>query len=333
MSVFTRVLACLILAFSGPAIAGEAAGKPLRILTVGNSFANDATAYLPAMAKASGRNLVLLRANLGGCSLERHVHHLQAFEANSTDPEGRPYRAGLVRSSGDTSPPALGAGGNDTAEPPRFISLKEALESERWDFVTIQQVSTESFKSGSFEPYAGILIGYIHKYAPSAEILVHQTWAYREDCPLFQNGFTQQKMFEGLKSAYGMLAEKYHLRVIPVGTAIQQARKLPRWTFSWPDPKFDYKNPAPGTKPDQKGSLSVGWMVSKDKAHPVASLDFKHCNVEGRYLAASVFYAFLFGDNAADNTFLPGGLDPKDAEILRGIADNVLGRRPAAAVR
>jgi len=65
----------------------------------------------------------------------------------------------------------------------------------------------------------------------------------------------------------------------------------------------------------------------------VASLDYKHCNVEGRYLAGSVFYAFLFGGKASDNSFVPKDVDPQDAKTLRGIADEVLSARKVAVVR
>lgn len=348
MRILTKVL-CLLAVCAGPVFAEESAKNQIKLLTIGNSFANDATAYLPAMAKAGGKDLLLFRANLGGCSLERHARHLKAYEANPADPEGSPYRSGFVRSAEDTHAPKIASGGNEPSteekEPPKNISLKEALESQEWDYVTIQQVSTESFKFESFEPYAGTIVNYVRKYAPKAKIVIHQTWAYREDCPMFKGAFNQAQMYEGLVGAYDQLAKKYDLAIIPVGDAIQEARKLPRWTFKYPDPNFDYKNPAPGTKPDQTGSLNVGWTVKKvpaakptDKTAPpapdkyTASLDFKHCNVEGRYLGASVFYGFLFGEKAAENTFVPEAVDPADATVLRGIADDAVSRRNSASL-
>ena len=65
----------------------------------------------------------------------------------------------------------------------------------------------------------------------------------------------------------------------------------------------------------------------------VAALDFKHCNPEGRYLGASVFYGFLFGGNVAENPFVPPAVKPEDAAVLRGIADKLLVDAPAAAVK
>jgi hypothetical protein len=366
MRSLPKALACLLLVLTGHLMAKEAPKDRVKLLTIGNSFANDATAYLPAMAKAAGKDLMLLRANLGGCTFERHARHMKAFELDPADPQGRPYRGSIVHSlADDVTAPKIASGGTEVdpkaKEAPKNFSLREALEMEKWDYVTIQQVSNTSFQFETFEPYAGELIACIRKYAPTAEILIHQTWAYREDCPLYKDGFDQQKMFDGLVAAYGQLAEKYSLRTIPVGTAMQEARKLPRWTFKYPDPAFNYKEPLPGTSPVQSGSLNVGWTVKKTmvaveepapvaepapagqppaesativKTEPkkveklVASLDFKHCNAEGRYLGASVFYGFLFGGKVAENTFVPPVVKPEDAAVLRGIADEVLAKAP-----
>jgi len=358
-----NTLFCLLFVVVSPLMAKEAPKDHVKLLTIGNSFANDATAYLPAMAKAGGKDLLLFRANLGGCSFERHARHMKAFELNPADPEGSPYKGTFIHSlTDDVTPPGIATGGTEvnknSKQLPKQFSLRQALEAEKWDYVTIQQLSNDSYKFETFEPFAGEIVAYVRKYAPTAEIVILQTWAYREDCPLYKDGFDQQKMFDGLIAAYNQLGEKYSLRSVPVGTAMQEARKLPRWTFKFPDPKFNYKEPVAGTKPEQTGSLNVGWTVKKtvvpvkalepsvgaasggvatqpaaaEKVEKlVASLDFKHCNAEGRYLGASVFYGFLFGGKVAENSFVPPGVKPEDASVLRGIADTVLAKVPAHA--
>ncbi len=337
-----------------PAIAAEAR-KSVKLLTIGNSFANDATFYLPEIAQAAGKDLLIFKANPGGCSLQRHAGAMQAYELNPQDPKGQLYGPGFV-------PPR--PGGKKTH------SLQEALRAEKWDFVTIQQLSNDSFKYETFEPYAKSIIDCIRANAPQAEILVHRTWAYREDYPGFADGtFAQQMMFEGLVSAYGKLSDAYHLRVIPVGTAIQAARSTPRWKFTFPDPDFNYTQPVLGTNPKQLGSLNVGWKVitSAVKAtspdnipepvdqptpgNPAAApgapaapaiakeaekttkavLDFKHCNADGRYLGALVFYGFIFGEKPSSATFVPQLVKPEDAILLRGIADETLAGAAAKA--
>ncbi len=258
------------------------------------------------MAEADGHDLLLFLANPGGCDLKRHAGWIEAHRKDPESLEGKPYPAAFV--------PA-----RDDVPEGKMYSLAEALAAEDWDFVTIQQVSNLSFKEESFEPHAETVIDCIRKNAPGAEILIHQTWAYREDYPGFSDGkFNQEIMYEKLEKNYRTLAERYGLRVIPVGKAFQEARSLPRWTFSFPDPNYDYENPKSYDKPNQAGSLIVGWMLTKyaDGVRVVpklntetgefespaegeitfkASLDFKHCNLEGQFLGGAVWYGLLFG--------------------------------------
>ena len=335
-------------------------GKTVKLLTVGNSFARDATTYLPAMAKAGRHDFLLFQANPGGCTLERHANWATAHEMDPDSSEGKPYPANFTPK-------------RDDVPKGKMYSLAEILAAEEWDYVTIQQVSLLSFKPETFEPYAKTIIDCIHENAPGAEILVHQTWAYREDYPGFADGtFTQEMMFEQLQAAYKELAERYDLRVIPVGEAFQKARSTPRWTFQFPDPNFNYKSPLNATPPDQTGSLNVGWTVRKYKkkvpVEPVlvleeeeseieqpkgeserpmvpresasyreaalvemkeinayrASLDFKHCLPAGRFIGSTVFYGLLFGENVSENSFIPKGLALEDVVAIKSIADEVL---------
>lgn len=288
--------------------------KQVKVLTVGNSFADDACYFLPEFAKAGGKDLLLVRANLGGHSLEQHVSYLQAFETDPNDPKGSPYNA----------PPFLA-----TPEKKK-INLKAFLTSKDWTFVTIQQVSSQSFKEETYEPYAEILVGYIHKNAPGAEILIQETWAYRQDHDFFKDGtFTQEKMYEGLKAAYQKLSARYGLRIIPSGDAYQAARKLPRWTFTFPDPKFDYAKPVTGTLPDQATSLNVGWFWGKDPAtgEPKLTLDAIHSNIYGRYLISSVWYETIFNESVLNNAFVPKEISVADAALLRQVAHEAVQAR------
>lgn len=285
-----------------------APGRPVKLLTIGNSFADNATQYLPDLAQAEGKKLIIFRANLGGHSLQQHVGYLQAWERDPSDPAGRPYRNRTDPRTGET----------------KDFSLPEALQAEDWDHVTIQQLSSMSFKPESYEPHAGILIAAIKKYAPRAEILVHQTWAYREDHPFFADPtrFSQEQMYAGLDQAYRQLAERYKLRIIPVGAAFQNARATKRWDFAFPDPDFNYKHPPASQVPDQPGSLMVGWRWKKNK-HTGAmefGLDAIHANAAGKFLGAAVFYEVLFQDEAEDTSFCPADLSPESVDDLGSIA-------------
>ncbi|MDR0901652.1 MAG: DUF4886 domain-containing protein [Opitutaceae bacterium] len=314
--VFAACILAVVFGFApGFAAQPDVPGQPApresaRVLTIGNSFANDATSFLPQIAGSAGRKLVLFRANIGGCSLERHARHLNAALANPADPEGSPYR---------NNPGVLGISGRDK------VSLPEALAAVDWDFVTIQEWSQRSYKPEYQEPHAGRLIDTIRKLAPRAEIVIHQTWAYREDHPFFQkdDGFTQQKMYDGLRAAYKELSARHGLRILPSGDAMQAARATPRWQYR-PDPNFDFKNPPQGQVPGQKGSLNIGWRWTKDKkGKQVFSLDAIHANVAGRYLTGCVFFEGFYGVDCATVTFTPDDLTKDDAASLRAVAHSV----------
>jgi hypothetical protein len=194
-----------------------------------------------------------------------------------------------------------------------------------WDFVTIQQASPKSFDASSYEPYASEVIAAVRKFAPRAEIVIHQTWAWREDDARFQknDGFTQRKMYDDLRAAYQELSARYGLRILPSGDAMQTARGTPRWQYR-PDPDFDFKNPPEGRVPEQKGSLNVGWRWGKNKAgKQVFSLDTIHCNTAGRYLTGCVFFEGFYGVDCAAVTFAPDGLAKDDAADLRRVAHSV----------
>ena len=274
---FFRLAILFLLPFLG--LAGADPGTPpsqaralasVKLLTVGNSFADNALRYLPGLAKGGGKQLVVLSANLGGHSLKQHVGYIEAFEANPEDPKGRPYGAKVDPVTKQKT------GGK---------SLREALESQDWDVVTIQQVSGESFKQESFQPYANTLIDYIRKYAPHAKILLYETWAYPDDYfPKFRApNLDQKSMYSGIKAAYMKLSEETSLPIIPVGEAFQAVRALP-------------------------GAPSLN--VAGDK----------HANIGGSYLAGATFYEMIFGENVEGNSYVPDGISADEAKILRHAA-------------
>jgi len=246
----------------------------VKLLTIGNSFADNSCACLPDLAKAGGKKLLLFKANLGGHSLAQHAGYVKAFEADPTEPKNHVYKGRIDPRSGEK----------------KDFSLREALESAPWDIVTIQQVSNQSFKAETFQPFAGELIAYVRKYAPQAEIMVHQTWAYPTDF-LEKNKYTidQATMYTQLKAAYQKLADEAGLRIIPVGDAFQAARALPQ--------------PQNLNKPGDK-----------------------HANTAGEYLGGAVFYEVLFHDSVLENSFVPKGLSAEDAQTLRQIAHETVAK-------
>jgi hypothetical protein len=302
---FAAVL-CLVLATATvsaadpvPRAATAKAGRTVRLLVIGNSFSNDATAFLDDLAAADGNTLVQKNASIGGSPLQLHWDKAQLHEREPKNPEG------------------LYSGGR---------GLRQMLLDGPHDFVTIQQRSWSSHDAATFRPYAANLRDYVKRHAPQAELLLHETWAYRIDDPRFSVASapegeprTQRAMYEGLAAAYRTIAGELGVRRIPVGDAFFAADTDPQRGYR-PDPKFDPKAAVAPALPDQSRSLHVGYLWSK-KTDGAATLgmDGHHASTAGRYLGACVWYEVLFGTTCVGNSFT-AGLDADYARFLQDTA-------------
>ena len=184
----------------------------MKILSIGNSFSQDAHNFLHKLAKANGAELTTANLYIGGCSLE--THHKNVVENNAY------YDFELNGGS-----------------PERKISIKEALELDRWDIITLQQVSQLSGIFDSYEPYLTSLASMGRKAQPNAKIYFHQTWAYEIDST--HGGFTnynnnQTEMYRRIIETSEIAAKTINAEIIPSGKVIQTLRE--------DVPLFDYKN-------------------------------------------------------------------------------------------
>ena len=199
-------------------LSGSAA--ELKVLMVGNSFSLSVLTYLPKIAEASGKKLKLGEAMIGSCTIWRHYGE---YGKTEKDPSHRPYWTNLKL----------------PGRPEGKVSLQDLLTADRWDIVTIQQASHESWGE-TFEG-APKLIALIRKHQPQAEIVIQQTWSYRSDDsrvmpPDSEWGFDQNTMYEKLTANYLALAKSIHARVIPTGLAVQIAREKSPVKFKNYDP-------------------------------------------------------------------------------------------------
>ena len=279
--------------------------KTIRLLTIGNSFAGNALTYLEPIAEATGAvHFDIGRANLGGCSLEKHWN-LATYTAR--EPGFKTYCVGV---DGDGEPLEMG--------------LQNVLAAKPWDVVTLQQTSRKSWLRESFEPWLGQLHGMVRTRAPRADIMLHQTWAYRSDTPYYpENGMTQELMHSRIRDCYRHFAAKYDCRVLASGEALHRARQAPGRTFCRPDPDYDYqRGGAPGL-PRQEHSFAVGWnwqITGPEDGIPVLCLDANHLNARGCYLCSCVWFETLTGLSTLESSFCPDELDPEDAAFLRDVA-------------
>ncbi len=277
--------------------------KKIKVLTIGNSFTESLTACFPQVTASTGNEVIVERANIGGCELARHWSYVEAEERNEIC---RIYNGGGCK-------------------------LRDILASKDWNVVTIQQASHDSWRTDTFEPYATNLIAYIRKHAPGAEIMIQQTWAYRADHPQFHPGsewgISQAEMYRRLTENYRMLGQRHGLRVIPSGVAVQLSREN-EWNkfknypltllseLRWPD------------LPPQAGDVvgSCWWYKNQESGEMEVGRDLIHLNIRGQYLQACVWFAFLFGLPTCEIKYVPEEIGNTDAVTLRQIAQHAIER-------
>ena len=275
----------------------------LKVLTVGNSFAHSLNSHLVKVVNSvPGCSIKLAYANLPGCSLKRHWENVLKEEA---DENAKFYGKAMGQ--------------------PAVSKLRDILKSDKWDIVTIQQASPFSWKANSFQPYADKLIGYIRNYAPTAEIVIQQTWAYRKDAPALKDwGITQKQMYSALEKNYRTLAEHKNLRVIPMGLAVELGRaEQPENCL--PYDKVALSELVPPDLPS-RANLLVGnsyWRKNKSGDLWLAH-DYIHLSPRGEYMQACLWFAFLFNKKTAEITYVPDSIGKSDAIWMRAKAQEAL---------
>ena len=291
----------------GQSPAAPADKPPLRVLSIGNSFSASLCRYLPAMAAASGEKLEFCNLFIGGCSLKRHAGNAARAGA---DPAFAPYDVTWFRA-------------DDPAHPAKFRSnIPQMLATQKWDVVTLQQASHESWKPESFHPWADSLVATVRSLAPDAEIVWHETWSYNAadariggkfpDWP-----FDQAGMYTRVETNALALARDFGLRVIPVGLAVQKRRAA----LAAAGPVFDPAALSPGDPIDLRGEPvgALGWKDGR------ISGDTIHLNRSGEYLQAATWLGFLFGRDVRELSFAPADAgDDETRAALRAAAQDAL---------
>ena len=303
-------------------LAKEKTTKPstkLSVLTIGNSFTDDPTAYLGGLAKKEGFELNLTHAHHGGSSILNHWNNYESntpyYNAKTVNDE-TVYTKTLL----DHIDPALNGG-------------------KYFDMITIQQVSNNSglIETYGFDEYEDItpetdydncaenLVTVLKTYQPQAEIVLQQTWSYEEDANhyAFKNyDNDQNKMFAMIEETVNIAAEKLGalvvngetvskdggpLRYIPTGQAFQNARKSPIF-------QTKYVDGVSGTDP-------VVYTLHRDGYHS--------SHLYGRYLGALVWYGALSGNsptmaNTYEHSYKGFYVDETAKAILKQAAQDAL---------
>ncbi len=173
----------------------------IRVLSIGNSFSQDAQRYLHKVAENENVDMKCVNLYIGGCSLRRHYVNMLDDKADYS-----------FEFNGSTTGIA--------------VSIKQALISDEWDYVTLQQVSHEAPFFDTYLPYLEKLAAYVRLYSPKTKILLHQTWAYEQGSARLQEiGFSDQHdMLREIVASYQKAAEQIQADgIIPCGEKMMQA--------------------------------------------------------------------------------------------------------------
>ncbi|MCQ2386483.1 MAG: DUF4886 domain-containing protein [Clostridia bacterium] len=241
----------------------------IKLLGIGNSFSWDAFTFIPKILASVGEECKVENLYIGGCSLETHAKNargnLPAYECVR-------HQDGETRSL--------------------YFKMRDAILSDEWDYISMQQVSGLSGRPESYGdlPY---LTDYVNGLKnPSAKLVWHMTWAYKahstnEGLAFYNND--QMTMYRAVVSAVQnvVLPLGVFEKVIPNGTAVQNAR-----------------------------TSFVGDNLTRDTFH--LSMDF------GRYIAGLCFVETLLGISPDDVSFVPDGIDRFRLEVARESVKNAL---------
>lgn len=250
--------------------------KSIKILAIGNSFSVDAMEYLYGILDDVGyEEIVLGNLCIGGCALSTHVSN---FQSNS------PSYTYCLNTSGKWNLR-------------KSYKPLDALDSEDWDVITMQQASRSSGMPQSFNPHLASLVMLVREHCPNARFAWHMTWAYQSNAVnsvfgLYRND--QMMMYDAIKDAVQttVMPTGYFTKLIPTGTAIQNLR-----------------------------ASFVGDNLTRDGYH--LSYD------KGRYLAALTYAKALTNCDLTDVSYMPSSCRFSNSEMtaMKEAASNAC-RRP-----
>lgn len=177
--------------------------KKTKILMVGNSFSLDTTHYLHQISASAGVDMTVGILYRSGEGLESHLNNATNDLSNYTY-----YKR-------------VSENGYANEDITREVSIKDGILDDEWDVITFQQRSGHSRDYNTYQPFLNDLKEYVDglKTNPNVEYGLLQTWGYAND----------EEMYHEVVDAYENAMFDADIGIlIPVGTAIQNARDVPR---------------------------------------------------------------------------------------------------------
>ena len=185
---------------TNPVVIPKAEEGVVRILSIGNSYSNDAQAYTHKIAEGLGIKAEFYNLYYGGCTIDQHYNFYNNDNANYIF-----YR-------------------NMTKYVSVNVTLKNVLEAAQFDIITFQQ---GSYSSDKYSNYSNLdnLMAIVRSYQPNAEFMIHQTWGYCEERSLQKGYTTSADMFKKVEECYAQAAaDNGNLTILKSGKAIETAK-------------------------------------------------------------------------------------------------------------
>ena len=116
----------------------------MKVLSIGNSYSANGTKYVHQLAKSCGLDVFTANLYIGGCPLSTHYRNMLSGE-----------KAYWMQINGAMT---------------NFkISMEDALLSDDWDVITLQQQSFRSTDYETFQPYLNELYDFVTTLCPKAK--------------------------------------------------------------------------------------------------------------------------------------------------------------------
>ena len=185
----------------------EDGDKSLKILSIGNSFAQDVMTYAYGISEELGYDdIKVAYLYYGAGTLNQHLTYAKEDSKSYT----------------------LYVNTNGTWEETSEYKFSTAVKSDDWDYITFQQASGSSGIANAYDDL-NELIDIVKTMSPNSKLAWHMTWAYQGDSthweyPNYNND--QMTMYNAILDAVQQKIEtneKIDI-ILPVGTAIQNAR-------------------------------------------------------------------------------------------------------------
>ncbi len=183
----------------------------LKILSIGNSFTQDAMWYMPhILRKMKINNVRLAHITYTACTLSKH------YEFYKTDSACYYF--------------FTNEGLNSNWKMERNYKLRSALKYADWDIIILQQLSNQAGLYSTYEPYLSNLLNNIYKEIKDKDVVFgwHMTWSYatNSDRVGFERyGNNQITMYDSIVKASQRVTTDIGIKLIlPSGTTLQNLR-------------------------------------------------------------------------------------------------------------